>query len=584
MLQRLWTGFKNIKLSGKISLCLGVSIFLFLVVALSSLEWGFSVYDKKLYEKSLLELNFFSREVDSSIEDLDTMTKRIALDMKMQEELIEASRCGYPSSEYAYHIQNIRNIVQNEMLAYPNVKNISYVGHGAVQTVIGTYTGKIEEAAVKQLLSYYDQAHGAYVFMPPTENYPYLVSGRSILQIQDVTLNNLGALIAVTDINAIVKKYESGLEAEHSVLMIWADDAQIYGSPDYNRYIDFSAFGKGSGYRVLKIGRTRHFVCYMTSKYTNWTYVNIFPFSDVFKSAETVQLAIFCIFFMIAASLVFLADRIAATIVKPLKDLTNSITLLEDGKFQEAKENFRSESRQDEIGQLTKEYGIMLEKIDTLIYENYEKQLVLQDTRYRMLQAQINPHFLYNTLNTLNWTVRAGKNEDAVKMILSLGRLLRATFSKEALITVAEEFRIVQNYILIQQYRYQRRAEFIQEAEGNLDQYLIPNMVLLPLVENALIHGVDQSGTFCTVIVRVKELAYEILLEVRDNGNGMTREELEAVRRLEAKPKGNGIGLKNICERIEMTFGRYSFTVNSSEGAGTDIQIIFPKKEAGGNV
>ena len=265
---------------------------------------------------------------------------------------------------------------------------------------------------------------------------------------------------------------------------------------------------------------------------------------------------------------------------KPLKELTDSIVLLEDRQFQQAKDALPVTPRKDEVGTLSREYASLLEHIDELMYENYEKQLLLQDTKYRMLQAQINPHFLYNTLNTLNWMVLAKRNEDASKMIISLGKLLRATFGKESMTTVAEEVQTAEHYIVIQKYRYQSRAEFRVETQGNLAQYQMPNMILQPLIENALLHGVDTTMDFCTVTVRALERQEDIFLEVADTGGGMTPEELTAARNLTVKTKGRGIGLKNICERLQMTFGNYEFRIESQKGRGTSISISIPKRKA----
>ena len=211
----------------------------------------------------------------------------------------------------------------------------------------------------------------------------------------------------------------------------------------------------------------------------------------------------------------------------------------------------------------------MLDKIMVLIHENYEKQILLKDTQYRALQAQINPHFLYNTLNSINWMIRSGKNEEASEMLISLGDLLRAAFKKE----------LARHYIDIQKVRYRRRAEFLVEAEGDLEAYHVPRMILQPLVENSINHGVDNSLNKCRILVRVKENVEEqtMTLEVEDDGPGMTEEELEAVRNFTMVPKGNGIGLKNIRERLNLIFSDAVFEITSQPGKGTVVRIEIPK-------
>ena len=125
----------------------------------------------------------------------------------------------------------------------------------------------------------------------------------------------------------------------------------------------------------------------------------------------------------------------------------------------------------------------------------------MQDTRYKMLQAQINPHFLYNTLSTLSWLVRAGKNEDAGRLIINLGDMLRAALSPKQNTTAAADVQLVRSYIEIQQLRYKRRAVFTLDADGALESWYLPHFTLQPLVENAIKYGVEESEDVCEITV-----------------------------------------------------------------------------------
>ena len=267
----------------------------------------------------------------------------------------------------------------------------------------------------------------------------------------------------------------------------------------------------------------------------------------------------------------------SVVIVRPLNQLTESMRIVEKGDFKGAKQVLDKDLSNDETGLLAQEFKVMLDKIDILIYENYEKQLLLQDTKYKMLQAQINPHFLYNTLNALNWMVKGKRNDDAGKVIIELGKLLRASFAKDPYTTVAGELEVAKGYIVIQKYRYQNRVEFEVSEEGNLDQYMIPRMILQPLIENAIYYGVDTSLERCRITVCVKEELEAVSLTVEDTGPGMEPEELEKVRNGTAVPKGHGIGIKNIRERLKITYEDSEFSIESRKGYGTKIQIRIPK-------
>ncbi len=270
-------------------------------------------------------------------------------------------------------------------------------------------------------------------------------------------------------------------------------------------------------------------------------------------------------------------QKLASIITKPLVKLTESMQIVATGDFQGAMILMEGEKNKDEAGLLAQEFQIMLEKIDILIHENYNKQLLIKDTKYRMLQAQINPHFLYNTLNAINWMVKANRNNDAGKMIIELGHLLHASFAEDPYITVEGEVQVAKSYITIQQYRYGNRIQFSVTTKGELDNYIIPRMVLQPLIENSINYGVEETLGNNMIEVLVKEETEGILLEVSDTGSGMTEEELENVRNNQVVPKGHGIGLKNIRERLNITYDNYDFQVESQVGKGTKITIRIPK-------
>ena len=195
-----------------------------------------------------------------------------------------------------------------------------------------------------------------------------------------------------------------------------------------------------------------------------------------------------------------------------------------------------------------------------------------------MRRAQINPHLLYNTLNVIHWMIRAGRNEEAGKMIVELGAILHYSFARDPYATVKDEIDMVTSFIAIQQIRYQGRIEFCVETYGKLDCYIVPRMILQPLVENAINYGAEPGLELCSIKVCVKEEEQKIVMSVTDTGVGMSKEELQAVRNMQFVPKGHGIGLKNITERLRMDDENSVFSIDSEIGKGTCVRIEIHKK------
>ncbi|MFS8580785.1 MAG: sensor histidine kinase, partial [Novibacillus thermophilus] len=219
----------------------------------------------------------------------------------------------------------------------------------------------------------------------------------------------------------------------------------------------------------------------------------------------------------------------------------------------------------------------MLEQINTLIKENYEKQLIIKETEYRALQSQINPHFLYNTLNSVTWMAKVNKQEQIASVVESLGNMMRSIVSKkEPLIQIGEELQIVKDYVNIQRVRYKERLQFCLEVDPGLEQFFIPKLTIQPIVENAILHGVG-AVTKGKVSVSVLSRQKDIFVVVEDDGPGMNEATVQDIFAGKVKSKGTGIGLKNIHDRLQLIFGeRYGIEVESELENGTKVMFNIP--------
>ncbi|WP_343084892.1 sensor histidine kinase [Blautia producta] len=567
---------RDIKLSKKMLFVYAVFAGVSCIISIIALQMSLNIYDSKLYEKSLQELDFFTQQVNTSLNDIEKASSSIALNAEIQNQLALMESYEYMSAQYSLGLYQLREMIEDELVSAAAVKNIIYTDKKEAEIKAGTDTGKIGEGEFKEILEDFQGARGGYISKNPTADYPYLLSGRDILERKNASLDYLGSLILTSDISGIIGQNSDSLEAAHSTLFVYSKDGMIY-QDDTQAIPKLPDVDHTKGYEVVHIQGEKYFMCYLRSSMNDWMYVNIFPYSDIFGQVMNVRYLLIGGFLILFICMVVVMRKMSVVIVRPLNQLTESMRIVEKGDFKGAKQVLDKDLSNDETGLLAQEFKVMLDKIDILIYENYEKQLLLQDTKYKMLQAQINPHFLYNTLNALNWMVKGKRNDDAGKVIIELGKLLRASFAKDPYTTVAGELEVAKGYIVIQKYRYQNRVEFEVSEEGNLDQYMIPRMILQPLIENAIYYGVDASLEGCRITVCVKEEPEAVSLTVEDTGPGMEPEELEKVRNGTAVPKGHGIGIKNIRERLKITYEDSEFSIDSRKGHGTKIQIRIPK-------
>lgn len=567
---------KNMKLSGKMTLLFFLAVGITSILSLIFLEAGLRVYDRQIYEKSHQELKFFSRQVNYRLDEIEALSRQIAIDEDIQMKLADMSGLVYLSSEFYYELQELRELLLNRIASNSAVKGLIYTDNRQVKITLGTDCGQIDEDVFSELLERFSNAKGGYEICSPTEEYPYLLSGRDILERKNASLDYLGSILLISDISGLLENEMEEFPEMDSSLLVYSAEGIIYQEQGMEG-LDHPSLKEEGGYKMIDYQGHKMFLCYEKSSPMDWMYVTVFPYSKVFGQIKRVRY--FLMWGFVAAFLAscVVVHGVSRKLTSPLERLSKSVKIVADGKFKEAKQMLPAVEGGDEASILTREFAVMLDKIDELIHENYEKQLLLQDTRYRMLQAQINPHFLYNTLNTLNWMIRAQRNQEASRMIVELGKLLRAAFAKEPYTTIREELQTAESYIAIQQIRYRERAEFAVAAEGNLDKYMVPRMILQPLIENSINYGVEQAAEACCIHVRVKEETDGIVFEVADTGVGMNEELLAQVRSFTMTPKGHGIGLKNISERLKIAFSCYEFQIDSKEGEGTRISIRIPK-------
>ena len=238
----------------------------------------------------------------------------------------------------------------------------------------------------------------------------------------------------------------------------------------------------------------------------------------------------------------------------------------------------------DEISVLTQSFNDMTEEIGVLVEDIKKKQANLHIAETKLLQAQINPHFLYNTLDTIVWLAEENKKEEVVSMVTALSEFFRTTLSKgRDFITVKEEESHVESYLKIQQFRYQDIMDYEINIDESMYGFVIPKLTLQPLVENALYHGVKNKRGKGMIRITGRLKGGDMIFKVIDDGKGMTEEELgklqNSLKKDKSDRKEDGFGLSNVNQRIRHYYGEgYGISFESRENEGTTATIILEAK------
>lgn len=320
-----------------------------------------------------------------------------------------------------------------------------------------------------------------------------------------------------------------------------------------------------------------------TVGYTGWKLIGVVPVETLAGNTTRFTLFVVSLLLFSIFLLLFLNTKISAHISEPIRELERAILEIEKGKdFPETSGQGCYEVRRLEHS-LRSMVSTMRHLMDDVIRQEREKRKGELD----VLQSQINPHFLYNTLDSVIWLTESQRYEDAITMVTALGKLFRISLSKgKSVIPVSQEIEHAKNYMAIQNVRYKNKFEFILDVQPGLENLTTLKLILQPVLENAIYHGMAGVYDDGEIRLKVRREGDDLYFEVQDNGLGMTPEKAAGLldpAAPEIRSKGSGIGVRNVNQRIQLTYGKeYGLTFFSEPDEGTTVVIHIPAVEEEG--
>ena len=389
---------------------------------------------------------------------------------------------------------------------------------------------------------------------------------------------NYSAISELCDQNSIGQGYVFILDSEGNIVY-HPQQQQLYNELQTENIgvvleaeTDTVITGSGSEERLYTISR---------SEKTGWTVVGCVYVEKLLEESNKAQsIYVLTAILLVSVSLI-LSSVISKKITRPLQRLRNAMAKVQEGDFEKAGIEVETEN---EIGSLTSSFNVMTEKIQELMQENVREQEEKRKSELKALQSQINPHFLYNTLDSIIWMAEGKKNEEVVLMTASLARLLRQSISNEdEVVSIWQETEYVKSYLTIQKMRYKDKLEFEIHVDPSIRYVNIIKLVLQPLVENAIYHGLKYKESKGMLQVRGYESGENAVIEIIDNGVGMSKETLDHIfEKHKVNYHSNGVGVYNVQQRLQLYYGKdYGITYQSEPGIGTTVTIVIPKKQEG---
>ncbi|TBL76606.1 cache domain-containing sensor histidine kinase [Paenibacillus thalictri] len=419
----------------------------------------------------------------------------------------------------------------------------------------------------------------------------YVFSGARILRDPE-NFNHLSGvlLIDVTEktIDDILSKIELNKDKQQKVMMVAPDgtimlhrDKSLLGTKLKSAAALQGINSAAEGIIPISEDQTELYAVFTTMRSTGWKLVAEVPKTVINARADSLNqfssvatllgvTVLFCILvFILLAFIVQGMNRRVKTVIKSIKQ--EGISWLEE----------RGGTAEGDFNLLEKTVDSLIHRVRDLMEETYKSKVQEREAQLRALQAQINPHFLYNTLDTINWIAIGRNAHDISQMIDSLAKYFRLSLNKgKDFVSVGDELNLAKVYLELQQSRFPKSFEFVLEAGAGVEQEEMPKLTLQPIVENALIHGIRKSkGKTGTIVIRADMEQGDLVLSVKDDGIGM---EPELARLLLTEPRpetpsfdtGSSYGLYNVNERIKLYAGEmYGLEIRSSPGQGTTVIV-----------
>lgn len=363
--------------------------------------------------------------------------------------------------------------------------------------------------------------------------------------------------------------------SEKTILPVAGSEGSL--SKDILSQIDWT---KGKGTLVIK-GKEGTLVSYVRNSSMGWTLVSTISSSKITNSFSYIIRTLIIIIALSVLSSVVVSWWLSSIMARGIGDLAEKMKLVEQGNFDVHIDSKRS----DELGSLARAFDQMVRNIKRLIETSYRQELLAKEIEFKTLQAQINPHFLYNTLDMINWRLLAKADMETSQSIVQLGQILQYSMSEKVIVSLADELQNVENYLALR--KSNRDPDFsysIKEIDG--ERVRLPKLSLQPIVENSIIHGfAGRSFGNVLLINAFPAQNNSYCVEISDNGIGIEESEIDPISRLDlpgsdkvvSKSTRYHIGIKNVDQRIKYLYGEtFGVSVYSQYGLGTKVEIFVP--------
>ena len=440
------------------------------------------------------------------------------------------------------------------------------------------------DALEKTENQHFSLPHVQYIFDNNENQYRWVISLSRAVELTSGTSTAQGILLVDISYSSLEQLFDGVTAGKGGYVYLISSDGELLYHPkmqliDSGRIQEnnVAAAAYKDGNHMEEFDGSSRFVTIKSIGYTGWKVVGVTPENVVTLNTIKTRLFIVFIIALILFILALINSYISSRITNPIKELEKSVGILEEGNLDVPVYAGGSY----EIQHLGKSIGDMAAQIRLLMKDIVTEHEAKRKQEFDTLQSQINPHFLYNTLDIIVWMIENEQKAEAVKAVTALARFFRISLSKgKSIITVRDELEHVRNYLMIQHMRFKNKFTYEIQAEDGVLELASLKLMLQPLVENAIYHGMEFMDGDGEILLKVWKEEGDLYFSVIDNGLGMTEEQVgnlfTGASHVDSK-RGSGIGVKNVNERIKLYFGeKYGLSIESEPDEGTTVKIHLP--------
>ncbi len=563
-------------------------LFLALVVVAGACFFSsrlpYAAYDVQLHNANVQTLALFADKIETELNGFSQLSLQILGDNIIQKNLSVMARTSPGEREWIKakqlideHFYSFTQTRQNARALYIqlNHRNIRF------SFIRGNRTCELTADTIRQAVHAAREAEGRPAWITVAGDQPTMMLARDIREIRNLTLIPMATIMIDVDVAWIVSSCQAkmaGLSGPLS-MAIYDGSLCLYASDDRITQLQMD----GDGYGVFQVDG-QEMLCTRFTSSQGWQMVSAMPYGEIMSDIRATARLSLLISIGATALALLCGAVLIASVLRHLDVLLQKMDDFAKGNPPSPEEGGEYQERRDEIGRLHRHFDRMARDYDRVVRDNYENQLFIQEAQTRQLKAQIRPHFLYNTLQSIYCMAQADGQPQIAAMTDALGKMLHASLSDQRdVVPVRDDWIIAREYMRIQLLRYGDRLQIAYEIPPALESTLVPAMTLQPLVENAVQHAAEEMTDTCLIRV-YGQISAEggVDIVVEDNGPGMDEQIIDKLESGEIKPDGLGIGIRNIHRRIQLSFSdAYGLRIRREDGC-TRVYIHVPqtKEEA----